>query len=219
MPQGHAWLLAELATAHTPGTEKRLQEVAAIERALSETRKRKARLVRQLEERDDPDGTLFADIRERIRQLDELDEERRARLAVLTAGDEAVNDPAAIDLVDELIVADIDVLRAAPEPVLRRLFDAFQLRMTYDWRTGHAVCRVVVRDDTIPAANGALQAAQAPHGATSAPDGLDSPDRSHGRDHGPHERPARRAGRSHLFGALGRIRTCAPGSGGRCSIP
>jgi hypothetical protein len=70
----------------------------------------------------------------------------------LTADDDAV------DLLDAIGQADADRLREAPDDLLRRLFGAFRLSVTYDGRTSRALCRAVVSDDTLPTIQAALDA-------------------------------------------------------------
>jgi len=91
--------------------------------------------------------------------------EERARIARELQGARELTDslpPSAAnaeELLDQLVHADAEDLRDAPEAILRALFDAFRLRVTYDNRTGEATCRVVLSDDTLLGVDGALQAA------------------------------------------------------------
>ena len=62
-------------------------------------------------------------------------------------------------------------MRAAPEELLRQLFDAFRLTVTYDGRNGRALCRVVVSDDTLPGVQAALTAVHDAQGTTGGTDG------------------------------------------------
>ena len=86
--------------------------------------RRRARLVKQLEEQDDPDGTLFHAVRER---LSEIAAERERKLARLTeVSTPLASDADAVDLLEALPAADADGLRGASDDLLRRLFDAFR---------------------------------------------------------------------------------------------
>ena len=194
------------------------RETASLRRAIADCEAKKARLIRQLESHDDADGSLFDLVCARIRELDAQRDQKRARLALLAPEAMDGDGEAALALVDRVVTADADRLRAAPEPVLRTVFDAFRLRVTYDATTGMALCRVVLRPDTLPAANAALQAAVGRYSGRNLPGGDDNPVGDSGMDDTPTGTHASAAPRSHLLGALGRTRTCAHGSGGRCSI-
>jgi hypothetical protein len=81
-PQRHALLaqdLPKVARGEVTAWEARLQ---ALQRTLADLQGRQARLVRTLEERDDPGGALFEQI---ARRLGELDREQQAKLAELRA--------------------------------------------------------------------------------------------------------------------------------------
>ena len=184
------------------------KEAEALQRAVADLDRRRARLVKQLEEQDDPDGTLFHAVRER---LSEIAAERDRKLARLTeVSTPLASDADAVDLLEALPAADADGLRGASDDLLRRLFDAFRLTVTYDGRTGRALCRAVVSDDTLPTIQAALDAIARTGRPGLAMDGRTSP--SNGPDG--HDRGQR----AYACGALGRTRTCAHGSGGRCSI-
>lgn len=121
--------------------------------------------MKQLEEQDDPDGTLFQAVRGR---LSEIAAERERKLAKLAEVSEPLaDDDNAVELLDALGGADAETLRSVSDDVLRRLFDAFRLTVTYDGRTGRALCRAVVSDDTLPAIQAVLDAIANP-GPTSA---------------------------------------------------
>jgi site-specific DNA recombinase len=91
-------------------------------------------------------------------------------------------------------------LAGVAEPVLRRLFEAFRLQVRYDRPANLATCQVTLREDRIPGLLAALEPVT--EGAAGEP-----------------SITADQGSCSHLLRALGRIRTCAPASGGRCSIP
>ena len=93
---------------------------------------------------------------------------------------------------DELPVIDFEP-GLVPEASLRHLFEALRLQVRYDKLDNQAQCRVTLSDDGIDAANenDAVIRAVASGKITCA----------------------------HVLCAPGRIRTCAPRSGGECSIP
>jgi hypothetical protein len=165
---------AEIAAA-TPTRDQALEkEAAALRRAVEEVDGKKARLVKQLEDQDDPDGTIFRAVRER---LSELTAERQAKLAKLGAlldrmgqGDDA-DDPAVLD---DLPIARLADLIDAPESTLRTIFDALRLRVVFDGRTGDADCTVTVTDDTLTAVWGAVTALSGGVGGDQPPTGLET---------------------------------------------
>ena len=126
--------------------------------------------MKQLEEQDDPDGSLFQAVRGR---LSEMSAERDRKLAKLAEVSEPLaDDDNAVELLDALGEADAETLRSVSDDLLRRLFDAFRLNVTYDGRTGRALCRAVVSDDTLAAIQAVLDAIANP-GPTSAPTGAE----------------------------------------------
>ncbi len=126
-------------------------------------------MVQQLEEHDDPDdGVLFRAVRDRLKKLAATREHKVARLKESLDAVDAAGTGGAQELLDRLVTVGVDELRGAPEAILRSLFDAFRLRVTYDAQTGTAVCRVVVSDDTLPGIHGAIAAVQSSHDAAVA---------------------------------------------------
>jgi hypothetical protein len=87
---------------------------------------------------------------------------------------------------------------ALPEQLQRQLYDAFQLQVRYNRPRHEATIRVTLRAEALPGLEQMVR---------------DAADRCG-------ESGAASAGiRSHVLSAPSRIRTCAHGSGGRCSIP
>ena len=206
-PTRHDYAAKEAADESTRSTAL-AKEIAALKKAVDDLDRRKARLVKQLEEQDDPDGTLFHAVRDRLSEIATERDRKVGRLAV--ASEPLVRHEDALDLLDALGEPDPDALRSAPESMMRQVFDAFRLRVTYDGRTGDALCRAVVSDDTLPAIQDALAGIQRGGGTALAGDASGPP------SNGPDGRAD--AACSCAVGALGRTRTCAHGSGGRCSI-
>ncbi|MDQ3756253.1 MAG: hypothetical protein M3394_00145 [Actinomycetota bacterium] len=141
---------------------------------LGEIDRKKARVVHQLEDRDDPDGSVFRAVRER---LSELTAERERKLAKLGAildkiGQGSDADDAAV--LDDLPIIGLDDLLGAPEPLLRTVLDALRLRLVYDGRTGVADCTVTVTDDTLTAIWGAAHALSGAGAAGDVPAGLET---------------------------------------------
>ena len=138
-----------------------VRQVESLRRSVADLDRKRGRLVQRLEDIDDPDGSLLRAVRDRHRELTVERDEKLATLAAITDS-LSLTGAGAEDLLDRLVHADADALRDAPEAILRALFDAFRLRVSYDNRTGEAVCRVVLSDDTLPGAQSALQIALAP---------------------------------------------------------
>ena len=195
--------------AATPDRDKALEkEAATLRRAVEDIDRKKSRLVHQLEERDDPDGTVFRAVRERLAELTADRQKKLARLGALLdlIGQGSDADDAAV--LDDLPIARLDDLIDAPEAVLRTVFDALRLRLVYDGRTGEADCPSLSRTTRSRRFGGPLVACPAMVRLATGWPGWKRM-----------ERRARTAIRSHPLCALGRIRTYAPGSGGQCSIP
>ena len=73
--------------------------------------RRRMRLIQQLEEQDDPDGTLFHAVRERLTEIATERDRKVGRLAV--ASGPLVRHEDALDLLDALGEPDPDALRSA----------------------------------------------------------------------------------------------------------
>ena len=119
-----------------------------LQRTLADLQGRQARLVRTLEERDDPGGTLFAQV---ARRLGELDHEQQAKLAELRAlvARRPEADAQAVDLLELLPKLTPERLAVAPEPLLRTLFERFQLQVRYHKSLNRATVRVALSDDSL----------------------------------------------------------------------
>jgi hypothetical protein len=172
-PDRQEHLRAEL-EAVAPDHDKALEkEAASLRRAVQDVERKKARLVKQLEEQDDQDGSVFRAVRER---LSELTAERQQKLSKLGAlldrigqGSDGHDDAAVLD---DLPTARLSDLIDASEAVLRMLFDALRLRVVYDGRTGEADCTVTVTDDTLAGVWGAIAAMSAGDAADPPSGGL-----------------------------------------------
>jgi site-specific DNA recombinase len=92
------------------------------------------------------------------------------------------------------------VLGVLPEALQRSLYDAFQIQVRYHRPRYEVTIRVTIRADALPSL---MQLVKEAAGQPSIPIGNGEPYDD----------------RSHVLSAPGRIRTCAPASGGRCSIP
>lgn len=147
-PQRRALLaqdLPEVAGGEVAAWEARVQ---ALQRTVADLQGRQACLVRTLEERDDPDGALFEQI---ARRLGELDREQKTKLAELRAvlGQRPDAHEQAVDLLELLPLLTPERLAAAPEPLLRALFERFQLQVRYHKPQNRATVRVALSDDSL----------------------------------------------------------------------
>jgi site-specific DNA recombinase len=135
------------------GWEDRL---AALERALADLDSRRSRLLTALETTDDPDGVLVQDV---TRRLNELVEQQRAAIADLQhhRANPPDADGQAPELLDRIGRVSHAKLDATPEPVLRTLFDAFGLTVSYDPAAKLATVEVTVDDESLPGIESAVR--------------------------------------------------------------
>jgi site-specific DNA recombinase len=173
-------------------------KIEALRRAIADTDAKARRLVRNLELADDVDQDLFRDINERRA---ELRAHRTSLERQLAAAEEQAHQTDNPVLLDHLPVAAIDLDGMADETT-RRLFEALRLEIRYDPANLIARCSITLTGDTIDAVSRTSQEITA-----VAPPVPVTPATSSSRNG------------DGLCSAPSRIRTCAPGSGGRCSIP
>jgi hypothetical protein len=85
------------------------------------------------------------------RRLDELDREQQTKLAELRALVSQRPEAAAqaVELLDLLPLLTAERLAAAPEPLLRALFERFQLQVRYHKPQNRATVRVALSDDSL----------------------------------------------------------------------
>ena len=135
--------------------------LAALERTLADLDTRRSRLLSALETTDDPHGVLVQDVN---RRLNELVEQQHAAIADLQR--HRANPPdtngQAPELLERIGRVSLAKLDAAPEPVLRALFDAFGLAITYDPAAKLATVEVTVDDGTLPGIETAIAAVTDP---------------------------------------------------------
>ena len=189
-PERRELLAADLSETDTRSESARHERLGALTKRLAEVRQRGDRLMMTLETQDDPDGTLFARVRERVGDLAREEQQVREELRTLEAEVAAtpVVEPA---LLDGLPTTPIN-LGEVPEPVLRPFLESLRLEIRYDRRTHTATGKVSLDEAAVSVTNALVSVMNG-----------DKPD----------------SGRSHVVGAPGRIRTCASSSGGKHSIP
>ena len=117
-----------------------------------------------LEVTDDPEGVLAQDVNRRLVQLAHEQDLKRSELRDLRSNP-VPSSGRSTELLDYLGHVTSTQLEAAPEPALRRLFDATALTIYYDPRDRLAVCHVTLDEDNLPAINHATSAI-----ATLSPD-------------------------------------------------
>jgi recombinase len=173
------------------------RNVKALHRAIADTDARSRRLIRNLELADDVDQDLIRDIKERRAELraHRTDLERQ-----LAAAEEETHHTRNPVLLDHLPIAAVD-LDGMPDETSRRLFEALRLEIRYDPEHRIARCSITLTGDTIDAVSRTSHEVMTAAPVSVAPAGKFAPDGDG------------------LCGAPSRIRTCAHGSGGRCSIP
>ena len=179
-------LAADLGQLDHHAVAEQAASLDALHRSLDEITGRQDRLVRTLESQDDPAGTVFARVRDRLGELEAERQAKLAALAALEATEEAQSVP--VELLDALPIVDADLLDA-PQHILRTLFEGFRLEVRYHKPDHHALVRATIAEDTIDYLDTnviALFAQQTANGK---------------------RRPGPRATVSHLRGAPGRIRT------------
>ena len=142
-------LEAEQRTLDGEPERKREARIEAVHRALAKLDARQSRLIQSLEREDDPGGLVFRGVRDRVAVLDQ---ERSAIVDELRKleADRHENQPGSVDLLDALPIGDADFV-SLPEPVVRRLFEAFRLQVRYDSGTHVARCRVAISADSVDA--------------------------------------------------------------------
>jgi site-specific DNA recombinase len=175
-PERHQRLADQLATADVHGLRAAERQRAALQRTIDDLDARARRLVRALElnaalDEDRGGGVALAEVHGRLAELQRQREATARDLATLDNQQQPA-DSGAVELLDALPVGTI-ALQGVPEPTLRRLFVAFQLRVRYDKHANWATLRVTLQEDRLDellAVAGAITDPQQPlaHG-----DGID----------------------------------------------
>jgi site-specific DNA recombinase len=201
------------------------RERAALERAISAIGQRQDRLIRTLADGfggDDEAHGLGPDqekeFRDAIRRehatLGTQRKQLAEQLACLQAPKQAASLADSAALLDALPHLDVD-LALVPEEIQRQLYTAFGLEVRYSRPREEVTLRVTIPGYLLDGLVSVTRELK-PWNKKSGPrtEVLEP-------DHGTQGGQARQNRRvhSHVSSAPGRIRTCAHGSGGRCSIP
>jgi site-specific DNA recombinase len=198
-PYRHGLLDASHTAVAREAKEEHAGKIKVLQKAITDTSTKSSRLIRTLEITDDLDPGFIRDINQRRAELHALRDDLEGQLAAAHQQGEDIHDPT---LIDHLPVAEVD-LEDMPDEVSRRLFEALRLEIRYDPAARTARCSVTLIGETIDAVSRITQETTARRSSRNA---IRHGDKlSDGSDG--------------LCGAPRRIRTFAPGSGGRCSIP
>lgn len=138
-------LFAAIPDADTAALREHEQAVSSLERRQEELNERRDRLLGQLEFVDDPASRLAGDIRERAERLYTEKEEIDRQLRELR---ERPPVRVAPEMLDAIPVQAVE-LDKVPEEVLRRLFEAFRLELTYDKWANHVHIRVTLAAESL----------------------------------------------------------------------
>ena len=193
-------LTAELASYDDRAAQDRAAERGRLQKRIDDLTRRQANLLRQAQD-GDPDDPFTQGLRGTYNDLDTERKNALTKIQDLDAADDAEPDrpgPESIQLLDALPELRLK-LHQAPEPLLRRLYEITQLTVHLDHERQEVQMMIkipVTELDTVAKVVEVVADTSTPSTATNS---------------GSHRVDAVRA--------PGRIRTCAPASGGRCSIP
>ncbi|MGH9072979.1 MAG: recombinase family protein [Acidimicrobiales bacterium] len=135
--------------------------VNAFERTIADLAVRRQRLLHTLEVTDDPDGVLAQDVNRRLVELSHEHDLKRAEVRELQSTPVPTGNHST-ELLDHLGQVSSSQLEAAPEPSLRRLFDATALSVHYDPRDQLALCSITVDEDSLPSIDHATTTVASP---------------------------------------------------------
>ena len=202
-PARHDLLRAQL-TQHASAVTRSADAAVTAQRKqlgklIADLKRRRDNLIAEIEDQPstgdpDADRAYRQSIQHRFAELTTEHRGRTQELARLAAAipPQPASDPELLEQIPGLPVA----LNRVPEPLQRRLYDAFQLHIRYNRPRHETVIRVTIRASTLPTLTQVISQ------VTSNPSTQEAADEDGGV-------------RSHVLGAPGRIRTCAHGSGGR----
>jgi DNA invertase Pin-like site-specific DNA recombinase len=134
-PDRRNLLAATLAASNHDERRQHQAHRDALQKAIEQIAARQDRLITTLESQDDPDGVLFARVRDR---LTDLERDRTTKIAELRSLDTATVVTEDVGLLDQLPQTQVE-LSQLPVGIQRELFDALQLQIRYDSRTGTAL--------------------------------------------------------------------------------
>jgi site-specific DNA recombinase len=188
---------------------------AALRGKIKELERQQANVVRELREyqttgHEDLDQEWRRQLRDSFAEITNQRKALQAQLAEITKTPEATA-TAEPGLLDQLPIIDADFGRL-PEDLERELFAGFQLQVRYHQPSRRVTLRVTIDGEAIPHLAATGRAIMAARGVRAEPTDANKRPPAASTVGG-------REGLSLAGRAPGRIRTCAPASGGRCSIP
>ena len=197
--QRRAILAADLATIDNQQAHARDADRQRLQRRLADIARRQNSILRQGQD-GGPDDPFTRALRSTYNDLDAERLAALSALATLDATDPTIRpDAAEVDLLDALPYLTAN-LSAAPEALLRRLFEATNLTVRLSDGGNHVTISIRLPADTMPQIAGTIEAISQNEPSTAAP-----------------SQPIPGACVDAVR-APGRIRTCAPASGERCSL-
>lgn len=131
------------------------ERLTAVERQIAELKRRKERVLDSLETADDPTPAFVNSINERTTRIGADLEAKQAALRELREATPVSPCPELLEHCPTGTV-DFDLL---PEPVLRRLLDAFAVRMRHDKEGNHVDVQVTITAETADTQRRAANAA------------------------------------------------------------
>lgn len=224
-PDRRAHLDAALSVAaRNLGPDTHAEQCSAVERAIAGIQEKQSRLIQSLAiggdpAADDADPDAERAFRDAIRQehaaLGKQAQALGQRLAGLQPAPAArVETPGNAVLLDALPQIGTD-LSTLTEETQRRLYEAFGLEVRYNRSREELTLRVTIMQSLLDELVSITREVDTGNKKSGTRTEVLVPDHDTRDGQSRHNRHVR----SHIPGAPGRIRTCAHGSGGRCSIP
>ncbi|WP_257232609.1 recombinase family protein [Streptomyces sp. Rer75] len=164
-PYRHELLTTHLTTLDAAQQQERAQRIDSLRKAITETDTKRKRLIRSLENIDEPSQDLIQDINERRAELGAHRDDLQQQLDELEGEAHQAPNP---DLLACLPISPID-LAGLPDAISRRLFEALRLEIFYDRGANVVSYAVTLTGETVKAvARTAQEAAAAPEDYASA---------------------------------------------------
>lgn len=143
----YSLLDAHLKTIDDAQRHEREERIRMLRQAVSDTETKRKRLVRNLEQVDEPDEDLIRDVNERRAELRAHGDDLERQLEELENEVHAAPNPV---LLSRLPISPID-LAALPDELSRRLFESLSLELRYDDTNNVATCCITLTGETIDA--------------------------------------------------------------------
>ncbi len=147
-PERRQLLEDKLACLDEEGERKRRERLERLRKAVEKVEARQTRLVRALEEDDDPEGIMFRRIRQRVADLEGERRSKHQELCRLEKEEDSSDQQ--IALLDELPIGEAK-FPTKPDESLHRLFETFRLKLLYDAASNRVGCRVTIGEAALDA--------------------------------------------------------------------